>query len=206
MFRRLIAALLLTLVWPCMACCAAPLENPGAAVKVVDAKIVLRETDKSVYVTVLGSLKNETNQPVRSITVEAKLLDAQGQVVDVLTRYLDDIIVMPGDQVAFRIQDIGASPPASYAQVQARVTSGYDQRPQTQPKTKADSGVNSILSLIISYGPVLLLVGIWLLFMKRIGGGKKSLFAEQNALIQRQAVALEKLAKIAPSETAPPPV
>jgi len=210
MFKRLIAALLLTLAWPCMACRAAELENPGAAVKVVDAKIVLRETDKNVNVTVLGNLKNETHQSVNSITVEAKLLDAQGQVVDVLNEQLYGIVVMPGDQVAFRIQGRGASPPASYAQVQARVTSGESQQPQAQAKT--GWWINTIWSLFMNWGPILLFIGVWLFFIRRFAGKKTpvigeqfKLIAEQNALLQRQAAALEKLAKIAPGETAPPP-
>jgi uncharacterized membrane protein YgcG len=231
MFARLIAALLLALAGPCLTCCAEELQNPSAAVKVVDARIVTREAGHDVLVTVLGSLKNETGQSVSNLVVEAKLLDAQGKLVDVLTDSLYGIVVMPGDQVAFRLQRIpaAAASPASYAQVQARVTSGESQE-AAQPRRETGWGWNrhTFMSLVSNWGPVLLLIAalVWLVWVLWRVSNKKSpltqradeqlkliaaqnaLIAEQRVLLQRQVAALEKLARIAPpapSVGAPPP-
>ena len=60
----------------------------------------------------------------------------------------------------------------------------------------------------ISWLPLLLLLAVWIVFM-RLASSKKSpqiqLIAAQNALVQRQAAALEKLVEIASGKTAPPP-
>jgi hypothetical protein len=96
------AALLLMLALSGLAYCAAALAeqteltNPDAAVKVVDARFILGQPKAGEQgVTVLGNLKNETGQPVSDLVVEARLLDAQGQVVDVLTDKVYPIVVMP---------------------------------------------------------------------------------------------------------------
>jgi hypothetical protein len=210
MFARLAAALLLALAAPCLTCGAAVLENPGDAVKVVDARIITRQQEgRDNVVTVLGSLKNETGQPVSALAVEARLLDAQGQLVDVLTDKFYDIAIMPGEQAAFRLQGSAASPLAAYAQVQARVTSG-ERREAEPPKAQSGWGWNrdTLMSLLVSWGPMLLLIAVWIVFI-RLASSKKSpqlnLIAEQNALVQRQAAALEKLVEIASGKTAPPP-
>jgi hypothetical protein len=189
----LVAAFALLLFsWPTLACCSDELENPGAAVKVVDTQFVTGEESENpmASLTVLGALKNETKQSVNNIVVEAKLLDSNGQVVDVLNEELYGIVVMPGDQVMFRIQGFRASPKASYAQVQARVTSARSD--STGTKSKVDW-----LGGLAMWWPLFVLVAvlIWLSRKSRCDVRKSvAMQAEGVALMQRKVAALEKIA------------
>jgi len=216
---RWLAILLFVLAGPCLAANWAgwtELENP-AAIKVLDAKIVTRQMERGMLVTVLGNLKNEGAQSVTGLTLEAKLLDAQGQLVDVLTTGdLYHITVMPGDQIAFRLQGAGAALPASYAQVQVRVTGGWQQKQEKFVRSEAPGAGAILLWMAVSRIPswvtmlLLLVVLVWFIShwrsvwvisrLKR----EKSLQAEQITLIQRQVAVLEKLARIAPDKDAPP--
>ena len=192
------------------------LENASAAVQVVDAQLRTAEAPRGAGVTVLGELKNVTAIPVSDLVVEAKLLDAQDQLVDVLTEPVYGIVVMPGEQVAFRIHGLGTATRASYAKVQARVTSGETLRP-VKAKAAAPAGWYQRWgkNLLFSWGPMVLLLAVWFALM-RYGAGRKSptnrtmdlmaeqvaqfqrqidVLGEQNALMARQAVALETLAQ-----------
>lgn len=147
MFRQYLVTAALSVV-PCLAYCAAGSEN--AAVKVVDSKVVTRQSGDYLGVTVLGNLKNETNRPVSDMVVEARLIDVQGKLVDVLTEKFYGMVVMPGEQIAFRLQNTAASPLAAYAraQVQARVTSDSRRdEPNSQPKAETSLGWKTAMDI-----------------------------------------------------------
>lgn len=209
MMKRALVAMLMAAAGSCWAYGGEPLKDPSAAVQVVNAQVrVTPAKDKCcTNVAVLGEFKNLTPTPVSELVVEAKMLDATGQTIDVLTQSVYGVVVMPGDQVAFKVSGNGASAPEAYAQVQARVTSGEAGEVEDVPNLRGEP-VGWFQSwgepLLISWGPMLLLIGVWVAVLRN-GGGKKSqgnrtlaLIEEQNALIARQAVALETLAASMP--------
>ncbi len=55
-----------------------------------------------------------------------------------------------------------------------------------------------LLSVVINWFPMLLLIGVWVYFLRRMQGGKKYMTQYQRecmALTERQVVALEQIAK-----------
>lgn len=211
MMKRALVTMLMAAAGSCWAYGGEPLKDPSAAVQVVNAQVRVTPTqDKCcTSVAVLGEFKNLTPTSVSDLVVEARLLDAKGQLIDVLTESVFGVVVMPGDQVAFKLNGKGISAPETYAQVQARVTSGEASKAEDKPIPKPRVEPKGWYQrwgepLLISWGPMLLLIGVWVAVLRN-GGGKKSqgnrtlaLIEEQNALIARQAVALETLAASMP--------
>jgi ATP-dependent Zn protease len=182
------------------ACIEHDLENPGL-VQVLQPTITATKTDGPVLVTVIGTFKNTSPHTVENLVVEAKLTDAQGKVIDVLSQPVYGVTVPSGQEVAFRVQGQAAAPQASYTGVQARVTSGEAHiARQNRAQTKEAS---PWLDVLVSWGPMILLIVVWVVLARKYSGRgstqDKMLLAvnEQNTLLARQLSAIEAIAQAA---------
>ncbi|MFG5411197.1 FxLYD domain-containing protein [Piscinibacter sakaiensis] len=103
-----------------IACNEHDLEDPSL-VQVLQPSLTTSKSDGPVLVTVIGTFKNTSPNRVENLVVEAKLTDAQGKVIDVLTQPVYGVAVAAGQEVAFRVQGQAAAAQASYSGVQVRV-------------------------------------------------------------------------------------
>jgi hypothetical protein len=201
MLKTFLLVSLLTMPSLARACCDIELKEPSTAVQVIAPSFTATKTDGPALLTVLGTFRNTTESTVSDLVVEAKLLDASGKVIDVLTQPVYGVLVQAGQDVAFRMQGAAAEQPSAYASVQARVTSGETQQSR-QPRAEKDDGTQ-LSSLLMSWGPMLLLIVVWI-YMARKYSGKGSvqdrtldLIAEQNAILSKQLAAIESIAAAA---------
>lgn len=174
------------------------LKDPSASVQIVDAAVNASKSDGPLFVTVLGEFKNITESKIDNLVVEAKLTDSSGRVIDVLSQPIYGLVVPAGQQVAFRLQGPAAATQGAYVGVQARVVSAEAHAP-TEPRP-AKQETNRFIDFLVSWGPMLLLIAVWI-FLARKYSGKgstqdKMLAAinEQNALLAKQASAIESIA------------
>ena len=106
---------------------------------------------------------------------------------------------MPGQEVAFRTVVFATRPKESYSSMTARVVAA-EQKITKKPRP-VEPERSWLEDFIISWSPMLLLIGIWMFFMYRMNTSKKSpqakaraLVADQNAILREQLKALEKIA------------
>jgi len=197
-----LATLLLAHAPLAAACDEHELDKPDL-VQVIQPTLTATKTDGPVMVSVLGTFRNTSPNRVDNLVVEAKLTDAQGKLIDVLSQPVYGVTVPAGQEVAFRIQGPAAAPQASYAGVQARVASGETHiARQPRPATQEAS---PWLGVAISWGPMILLILVWVVLARKYSGRgstqDKMLLAvnEQNALLARQLTAIESIAQAAKS-------
>lgn len=174
------------------------LENPDRAIPVVDASVSTVQSAGPLLATVLGELHNTTGNQIYELVIEARLTDAGGRIIDVISEPVDGLVVPAGQRVAFRLQAPAAAAAETYAGARVRVVSAQTELPA--PPRPRPAPPSRIANLLMAWGPMLLLVVPWaLIYRKSCGKGSiqsRMLAAvlEQTALLDRQVVALESLA------------
>lgn len=204
--KQLASLFLIFLSTGSFACADHDLKDPSTSVQIVDAAVNTSKSDGPLFVTVLGAFKNITESKIDNLVVEAKLTDSSGKVIDVLSQPIYGLVVPAGQQVAFRLQGPAAATQGAYVGVQARVVSAEAHAPSAPRAGKLEA--NRFIDFLVSWGPMLLLIAVWI-FLARKYSGKgstqdKMLAAinEQNALLAKQASAIEIIAAAASQRNA----
>ena len=196
--KRIFLALPLLICFYASACGSneQPQSEAKSALQIVNPKVSTAKSGGPLLVTVIGELKNPTSQDFEDLVLEARLMDADGKVIDMLSESMYDMVVPAGEQIAFRLQGAAATTEASYAKAQVRVIRA--QRPVTHRPVRQEK--NPLIEMAISWGPMLLFILFILLLVRRSSGKgsyqEKMLTAvnEQNSLLTRQAAAIETIA------------
>jgi ATP-dependent Zn protease len=180
------------------------LQDPNSQVQIVEASVTTTKTDGAVLVSVIGELRNTTNNKIDEIVIEAKLKNSKGKVIDVISEPVYGLVVPAGQQVAFRLQAPAAANQSSYSGVTARVISGNSNIPSTLRTSTQKS--SKYLKALISWAPIILLILVWIILARKYGGKgsnqEKMLatFIEQNALLAKQISAIETIASAASAQ------
>lgn len=153
-------------------------------------------------IIVLANATNTSDKALQNPTFEARLFDVQGKLVDAFTDTSYDLVLMPGQEVAVRIMDRARFGAERYARAQMRLVSGKFDNPDEE--NPSGPGLNiglTVRDLLMAWGPVLLLIGVWLWLIKRSNGlhyqkEVLALMKSNNELLARQTAAIEKLAQI----------
>lgn len=207
--KRLLVVVLSAVGLSALACEGQPLEQAEALVQVVDATVQTSTSQGPLMVTVLGTLRNQHGERVENLMLEARLTDASGKVVDVLSQPLYGLVVPASGQIAFRLQGSAAVNAAVYAGVKARVVSAESHAGLVSPSHHGNAERN--WNIAVAWGPMLLLIAVWILLARRYNGKGSTqdklldAMGEQNALLARQAAAIERMAASAAPPVGPGP-
>ena len=154
-------------------------------------------------VTTLGTITNPSGVCFTDLAVEVQYFDATGQHVDTVVQSLSDVVSPAGEPVEFRVIAPAARDAKAYATQRARVVDG------SARWTKAtDPGHGAFLDLLLSWGPMILLIVVWLFMVRRCSGARSiqgrmlpmieqqvKTQQEQSQAMQRIAAALERGSK-----------
>lgn len=202
--RFLLSLLLVVLASNAFAACDQDLQDPNSQVQVVGASVTTTKTDGPVFVSVIGELRNTTNNKIDELVIEAKLTNSKGKVIDVISEPVYGLVVPAGQQVAFRLQAPAAADQSSYSGVTVRVISGNSNAPSA-PSTSAQKS-SKYLEVLVSWAPMILLILVWVVLARKYSGKgsnqEKMLAAisEQNALLAKQIAAIEAIASAASAQ------
>jgi len=83
--------------------------------RVQNTAFAFTRVDGRLYLTVFGEIMNPTGHRYRNVYLEARFLDASGKQIDLVSRHIVDIVVLPHDTSHFRIMDLAAREPADYS-------------------------------------------------------------------------------------------
>jgi ATP-dependent Zn protease len=176
-------------------------------VKADVAQIVILETQysadlvskdsTSLLLTALVKVKNNAASDASSITIEAKFLNSQGKVLDAITDTQYSVTLASGNDVILKLKDQSSIKKEDIAKVEARIVSANFRENKSNSMASTNKK-SALLEFVISWGPMLLFIGVWIWLMRRYSKGFQSEVLEQmklqTAIIERQAIATEKIA------------
>jgi hypothetical protein len=187
----------------CAATCGSS-QFDAEKVSVTDTSISSSRNGNALVVTTIGTIRNSSEALLEDIVMEVKYFDADKKLIDVVTQPLYGVVVPPSQEVAFRVRDAADKPKTSYVSNSVRVVSAEQRAPQRQqsseraPQRQQSSQSSfSWSELLISSAPLLLLIGVMLFSIRSMNSPlirNVELMEKQNALLERLAVAAEKLA------------
>lgn len=167
---------------------------PIAQLEVKPTSLLVEDVGGHRVVTTLATLRNPLSACFDHLVVEVQYFDAAHAHVDTLTEAID--APAPAlDEVEIRLRGDAAREKAAYASQSARVVAGVPRRgpsPREEP--------NLAVGLILSWAPMVLLIAVWVFFMRRMNrpaapSGRLAAAAEaQVAATQAQTRVLERIA------------
>ncbi|NHZ79115.1 hypothetical protein F2P44_07465 [Massilia sp. CCM 8695] len=199
-----IARLACILAFPASAfACGYDDASPAVVNKLAVSNTSFEVSDGPRMVTSLATLKNGSADGVRDIMLEVKYFDANHVLVDTVTQSVDELVVPASGEVAFRIRDLAAREKEAYASQEIRIISAEAIKPH---RKQSPSVTSQILDFLYSWGPMLLLIGVYIYFIKRANGKNSPqnrmmvLLESQSAHLNAQLRLLERLAVAAEAQ------
>ncbi|MDR0776379.1 MAG: hypothetical protein LBE81_07050 [Azonexus sp.] len=165
----------------------------STTVSITDVSLTYAQSEGYSFVTTIGTIKNASESLIENLVIEVKYFDADKKLIDVVTQPVYGLVVPASQEVAFRIRDVADKPKAAYASNAVRVVSA-EPRVTRQPQPK-QSSFSWIVDVLVSWVPILLLIAVWIYFMRRKDSPQArtiELIEKQNAILERLAVAVEK--------------
>ena len=163
-----------------------PIENGQLVIKETLFSYAA-ENGTAPLITVLGTIKNDSPNPVSTIAIEIKFFNADNAFVDVITQDLYNVSVPASSEVAFRMRDSAAKPKEAYVSSVVRIISATPDIPRA-PK-ESPSRWRGLLSLLSAWGPMILFLVVFVYFLRKQAGKSSpvvqsvDLIAAQNALL-----------------------
>ncbi|PAX15847.1 hypothetical protein CLI92_11750 [Vandammella animalimorsus] len=148
--------------------------------------------------TALGKATNTSDLALEDPVFEVQFFDAQGKLIDAFNDVTYGLKLPPGQDMMVSLSGRARYEAGRYASAQIRLISGAFTEAGSGPQAPAFAQT-VWMRLLLNWGPMLLLIGVWLWLVRRSGGStySRDLLAsvqEQNQLLARQAAALERLA------------
>jgi ATP-dependent Zn protease len=193
----LISSVILSFSLPVWAACGQRVHFDPDKVSVIDTSFNYSQSENTPWITTIGTIKNASESQIEELVVEVKYFNTEKKLIDVVTQPLYGVVVPASQAVAFRVRDAADKPRISYVSSSVRVVSA-EQRDIQQPQSKQSSFPWG--DLLASWGPMLLLIGVWIFFMRKMNkkGSPQArtveLIEKQNAVLERLAAAAEKAA------------
>jgi len=151
------------------------------------------------FITTLGTLKNSGSSCFTNIVVEVKYFDAKGSLVDTVTEDLDSVVVPANQEASYRTMTSPARRKEDYTSQTVRVVSARATQPFMRATGKPIEA--KLRELTYAFGPVVLLIVVWLVFVRISLRSKKSpqqrslaLVEKQNAILEKQNELIERIA------------
>jgi ATP-dependent Zn protease len=151
-------------------------------------------------------MKNVSSTCFDSVVVEVKYFDAKNNHVDTITQPLYGVVASPSNEVAFRVRDEAAHAKEVYSSQVIRFVSA---EPRKAPRTaaKAPSFQSSLGDFLVSWGPLLLLIGVWIFYMQRMKskdspqGKLVTLYEKQVEILETQNTTFDRIANALEART-----
>ena len=202
--KKAVAAICLTLGLVAHSLAACP---PGAHAQAASKDLTvtnssfrfIQDKDERSILTV-GTLKNTSTVCIDNIQLEVRYFDAKGDMSDTVTRKLYQVEAPPQGEVGFRIHSDAARLKDAYVTQQVRIIATGT--PSAPKKEKNQDERSLLVDLLVSWGPMLLLIGVWMFYMRKASPMNR-LIIEQNRLFEAQVKLLERMTVMAENRARP---
>ena len=150
------------------------------------------------YVSCIGHLKNNSDVTWEELVFEIQFFNSQNELIDTFTEYTYGMVVPPNEEIAFRIKDGADKNPEEYHSHKVRITSAK----QVHQYTSGNSKRKTFIRIMISWAPMLLLIAVWIFFMRKYQGKNSpqekivTTQEKQISLIENQNKLFEELIEV----------
>ena len=159
--------------------------------KIIKSETHFSEGPNCRYITCLGEIQNFTGEAWEDLVIEVKYFNSKGSLIDTDTENLYSYVLQAKDTIPFRVRIQADRDSSEYSTHSVRITSAERKSryvSQSSPKKKS----SLITNILISWTPMLILIGVWIFFMYWSFSKKKSPQAKSLELLKNQALLIER--------------
>ena len=186
----LVAAILM-LIFATSSTAVEPELNFDSVFKIIKSETNYSESPNCRYITCIGEIQNLTDDVWDDLVVEVKYFNSNGALIDTETESLYSYVLQAKDTIPFRVRIQADRNASEYSTHSVRITSAERKsryESQNSPKKKS----SLISNILISWAPMIILIGVWVLFMRFYLSNKRSPQAKSIELLKNQAILIEK--------------
>jgi ATP-dependent Zn protease len=197
--KKFVAAMASIVSTGALACSGAEdVDEIAGKLSIPSTTISFSQGSERAFITAMGVVKNSSTSCAQDLVVEVKYFDGSGKQVDVTTQPIYGVVVPANQEVAFRLREEADKQRDAYASAVARIVSA-EPKFSASPKQRQ----SALADFLYSWGPMVLLIGVWLLVMRKYMGKNSpqqrslALVERQTEILKRQVEVLERLAAAA---------
>lgn len=169
------------------------------SIVIQNSKFSYSNNEKCSYINCIGELANLGEDTYQYITLQIQYFNEKDEIIDTVTEQLYDHVLMPKETISFKVSDRADKSSEQYITHKVKVTYADEKYVKKYEPVKKKSW---ILDILISWGPMLLLIFVWIFIMYRYNRNKKSphfqsveAMKKRNELVEYQNKLFEKLIK-----------
>ena len=173
-----------------LARCAPHVGSPVADMSMLEVKPSSMDVSLDAghrMVTTLGTITNPSANCFHNVVVELQYFDAAKNHIDTVVETMDGFLVPAGETVQFRIRQPASREAATYATQSVRLVDADVVWVKAPPKAG-----NPFVDVLVAWGPMLLLIAIWVYWMRRYTGAR--------SIQSRMFVVMEKQLEVAQAQ------
>lgn len=131
-------------------------------------------------VTTLGTITNQSANCFQNVVLELQYFDTSKGHIDTVVEAVEGLVVPAGETVEFRVRELASKEGSAYAAQSVRVVDADVRWVKSQEPAH---GV--LVDLLLSWAPMILLIGVWIYFMRK-QSGQKSVQSRMLVLMEKQ--------------------
>lgn len=159
-----------------------------------NSKYSYSENEKCTYISCLGELKNLSENTYEYITIQIQYFNSDGVIIDTVTEELYSHVLPPKEIISFRARDQADKNFEQYKSHKIKIT--HAEIKYIQDYDSGQSKKNWVLRILISWGPMLLLIFVWIFFIMRMNKNKNSPQVQSVAALKKQIELVEQQNKL----------
>ena len=158
-------------------------------IRILNSKFSYSDNKNDSYITCIGELENVSANAYGYITLQAEYFNNKGVIIDTVTEQLYSHVLLPGKTISFRVNGRAYKDAEQYNNHKIKVT--YAELKCIEEYSPDQNKKNWMLRIFISWGPMLLLISVWIFFIYRFNRNKNSPQAQSVAALKKQIELLE---------------
>jgi hypothetical protein len=131
-------------------------------------------------VTTLGTITNPSSNCFQNVVLELQYFDPSKRHIDTVVEPVEGLVVPAGETVEFRVREPASKEASAYVTQSVRVVDADVRWVKSQ-----EAGHGVFIDLLLSWAPMILLIGVWVYFMRK-QSGQKSVQSKMLVLMEKQ--------------------
>lgn len=171
---------------------------------IVDSKIHYSANKNEAHlISCIGTVENHSNKSWNELVFEVQYFNSEDQLIDTTSEYDYSIVIPAHDTIAFRVTGHAIHEASEYQTHKVRITSATPESCNDPAPSKSKrKRINIFIDILISWTPMLILIAVWIFFMRKYQGKKSpqrkilELQEKQCKLVEQQNALFEKLIEV----------
>jgi len=137
-----------------------------------DTRMFYNIYGETPYISTIGYINNDSEYPLEDISIEVRYFDEKGNIIDSDFENIYSLVVPPKEKVSFKLQATAIAEKDSYSSHEVHIIHAAQNIPcNKKSKSRNNSNTyNTIKKVLIGWFPLLLLIFIWIFFVKKYSG------------------------------------